>query len=199
MVVFDRVIRNGVPVERIPWSQEAGVGLVFAGRLSPEKGAREAIEIALRAGEPIDLYGHAYDTDYARDLEARYGASPGVRFHRPLPRPELWRHMARARAVLCPIDFDEPFGLVAAEAQAAGTPVVGFGRGGLTEVVEDGITGFLVEPGDIAAAVVAVGTVASIERRACRRHAVEDLNMENCVAGYEELYAAVAAPTATAR
>ena len=107
--------------------------------------------------------------------------------------------MARARAVLCPIDFDEPFGLVAAEAQAAGTPVVGFGRGGLTEVVEDGITGFLVEPGDIAAAVAAVGTVASIERRACRRHAVEDLNMENCVAGYEELYAAVAAPTATAR
>src|SRR2546426_7023749 len=146
LVAFDRVIRNGVPVERIPWSQEAGVGLVFAGRLSPEKGAREAIEIALRAGEPIGLYGHAYDTDYARDLEARYGAAPGVRFHPPLPRPELWRHLARARVVLCPIDFDEPFGLVAAEAQAAGTPVVGFGRGGLTEVVEDGITGFLVEP-----------------------------------------------------
>jgi UDP-glucose:tetrahydrobiopterin glucosyltransferase len=199
LVAFDRIIRNGVPVERIPWSQEAGAGLVFAGRLSPEKGAREAIEIALRAGEQIDLYGHAYDTDYARALEARYGASPGVRFHRPLPRPGLWRHLARARAVLCPIDYDEPFGLVAAEAQAAGTPVVGFARGGLTEVVEDGITGFLVEPGDIAAAAAAVDSVGSIERRACRQRAVDDLNMEACVAGYEELYAEIAAPTATAR
>src|SRR5206468_1551887 len=83
-----------VPVERIPWSQEAGVGLVFAGRLSPEKGAREAIEIALRAGEQIDLYGHAYDTDYARVLEDRYGASQGVRFHRPVPRPELWQRLS---------------------------------------------------------------------------------------------------------
>jgi glycosyltransferase involved in cell wall biosynthesis len=199
MVVFDRVIRNGVPVGRIPWSQEPGVGLVFAGRLSPEKGAREAIEIAIRAGRQIDVYGSAYDTDYARALEDRYGASQGVRFHRPVPRPELWRHLARAWAVLCPIDWDEPFGLVAAEAQAAGTPVVGFARGGLTEVVEDGITGFLVEPDDIAGAVAAVGAVGSIERLACRQHAVNTLNMQTCVAAYEELYAAVATPIATAR
>jgi hypothetical protein len=69
---FDRVIRIGVPVERIPWSLRAGRGLVFAGRFSPDKGAAEAIEIARLADEPIDLYGSAYDAAYARDLHARY-------------------------------------------------------------------------------------------------------------------------------
>jgi glycosyltransferase involved in cell wall biosynthesis len=197
LVTFDRVIPNGVPVERIPWSAAEGSGLIFAGRLSPEKGALEAVEIALRAGQEIDVYGDAYDADYARDLEARFRGASGVRFHRPVPRPELWGRLSRARAVLCPIDWEEPFGLVAAEAHAAGTPVVGFARGGLTDVVADGITGFLVEPGNIAAAVAAVGSVGGIDRRACRQHAVDDLDIETCVAGYEELYASVAASTPT--
>ena len=199
LVAFDRVIRNGVPVERIPWSDADGGGLVFAGRLSPEKGAREAIDIAIGAGQRIDVYGSAYDAEYARSLEARFRGSSGVRFHPPVPRPELWRHLARARAVLCPIDWDEPFGLVAAEAQAAGAPVVGFARGGLVDVVADGITGFLVEPGDIAAAIAAVGSVGSIERRACRQHAVNDLDLKTTIAEYEDLYAAVVAPSATTR
>jgi glycosyltransferase involved in cell wall biosynthesis len=197
LVAFDRVIRNGVPVGRIPWSGAEGTGLIFAGRLSPEKGAREAAEIALLAGQPIDVYGSAYDADYARELLARFRGYTGVRFHRPVPRPQLWRHLASARAVLSPVDWDEPFGLVAAEAQAAGTPVVGFARGGLTEVVADGITGFLVEPGNIAAAVAAVRSVGTIERQACRQHAVEDLNMETCVAEYEDLYTSVAGLTPT--
>jgi glycosyltransferase involved in cell wall biosynthesis len=197
LVTFDRVIRNGVPVDRIPWSAADGAGLVFAGRLSPEKGAREAVEIALQAGQEIDVYGDAYDAGYARDLETRFRGASGVRFHRAVPHAELWGHLSHARAVLCPIDFDEPFGLVAAEAQATGTPVVGFARGGLTEVVAEGVTGFLVEPGNIAAAVAAVDSVGAIDRRACRQHAVDDLNMEACVAAYEDLYAAVAASRPT--
>jgi glycosyltransferase involved in cell wall biosynthesis len=199
LVAFDRVVRNGVPVDRIPWSAADGAGLIFAGRLSPEKGAREAIDIALASGQGIDLFGTGYDADYARALEARYRGFANVRLHRPVSRPDLWRHLARALAVLCPIAWDEPFGLVAAEAQAAGTPVVGFARGGLTGVVADGITGFLVEPGDIAAAVAALGSVGSIDRRACRQHAVDNLNLQACVGGYEDLYASVAEPAATAR
>ena len=150
LVTFDRVIRNGVPVSLIPWSDQPGDGLVFAGRLSAEKGAAVAIEIAQLAGERIELYGAAYDEDYARDLRRRHEGDPGVTFHEPLPRAELWRRLASARAVLCPSDWDEPFGLVAAEAQAAGTPVVAFARGGLTEIIDDAVTGFLVEPGNVA-------------------------------------------------
>ena len=199
LVRFDRVIRPGVPVRRIPWSDAEGAGAIFAGRLSPEKGAREAVEIALMAGHEIDVYGSDYDADYAQALRSQYRDTAGVHFHPPVPRADLWRRMTTARAVLCPIDWDEPFGLVAAEAQAAGSPVVGFARGGLTEVVADGITGFLVEPGNVAAAAAAVRSIGAIERGACRRHAADNLNMESCVAEHENLYASLVTPAATSR
>ena len=195
-VRFDRVIRNGVPVDRIPWSLDPGRGLIFAGRLSAEKGAAAAIQIALASDERIDLYGTAYDEDYARALRRRHEGDPGVTFHEPLPRLDLWRRLAAARAVLCPVDWDEPFGLVAAEAQAAGTPVIAFARGGLVEIVDDAVTGLLVEPGNIGRAAEAVRSVDTIDRRRCRQHAVDDLNFDTCLNGYEALYASVSAPRA---
>jgi len=191
LVTFDCVIRNGVPVRLIPWSDQPGDGLIFAGRLSAEKGAAVAIEIARLAGERIELYGAAYDEVYARELRRHHEGDPGVIFHAPLPRADLWRRLASARAVLCPSDWDEPFGLVAAEAQAAGTPVVAFARGGLTETVDDTVTGYLVEPGNVAEAVVAVRSLASMDRRRCRQHAVDHLDIEACLSGYEGLYASV--------
>jgi glycosyltransferase involved in cell wall biosynthesis len=198
LVRFDRVIRNGVPVSLIPWSDQPGNGLIFAGRLSAEKGADVAIEIALLSEQRIDVYGAAYDEDYARDLRGRHAGDPSVTFHEPLPRTELWRRLTSARAVLCPSAWDESFGLVAAEAQAAGTPVVAFARGGLTEIIDDAVTGFLVDPGNVAEAVAAVRRVARLDRRRCRQHAVEDLDFEACLAGYEALYASVSAPRAPA-
>ena len=194
LVTFDRVIRDGVPVRLIPWSDHLGDGLVFAGRLSAEKGAAVAIEIAQLAGERIELYGAAYDEAYARDLRRRHEGDPGVIFHEPLSRADLWRRVASARAVLCPSDWDEPFGLVAAEAQATGTPVVAFARGGLIEIIDDAVTGFLVEPGNVGGAVAAVRSVAKLDRRRCRQHAVDDLGLEACLAGYEALYASVVGP-----
>ena len=196
LVRFDRVIANGVPVDRIPWSNQPGRGLIFAGRLSPEKGAAVAIEIALTSNERIDLYGTAYDEDYARILRQRHAGHPLVTFHDALPRAELWRRFASARAVLCPIDWDEPYGLVAAEAQAAGTPVIAFARGGLREVIEDGVSGFLVEPGNVEEASAAVSAVDALDRRRCRQHAVDHLGFDACLAGYEALYASVAASRA---
>jgi glycosyltransferase involved in cell wall biosynthesis len=192
-VRFDRVIRIGVPVERIRWSLRAGRGLVFAGRFSPDKGAAEAIEIARLAGEPIDLYGAAYDEAYATTIRHRHAGDPRVAFHPPVPRAVLWRRFAGALAVLCPSDVDESFGLVAAEAQATGTPVVAFARGALPEVIRDGATGVLVKPGDVRAAAAAVERIGSLDRSACRRHAVEDLGLDACLTGYETLYADVAA------
>lgn len=198
LVSFDLVIRNGVPVDRIPWSYQTGHGLIFAGRLSAEKGAAVAVEIALMSDERIDLYGTAYDEEYARALRHRHQGDPRVTFHDALPRPDLWRKLAAARAVLCPIDWEEPFGLVAAEAQAAGTPVIAFSRGGLMEVVDDAVTGFLVEPGNVQQAAAAVRSVDTLDRRRCRQHAVVDLNFETCLAGYEALYASASARRAEA-
>jgi glycosyltransferase involved in cell wall biosynthesis len=102
--------------------------------------------------------------------------------------------MARAAVVLYPVRWDEAFGMAAAEAQACGTPVVAFRRGALGEVIADGVTGFLVPPDDIQAAVDAVGRTAGISRSACRDHAERHLDLELSLDAHERLYRQVVSP-----
>ena len=191
---IDVILPDGVPIERIPWSATGGDGVVFAGRFSPEKGAVDAIAIAREAGVQIDLYGEAYDPEYARAHVASHEGEPGVTIHGGVPRSELWRILADARAVLCPAKWEEPFGMVAAEAQAAGTPVIAYRRGALPEVVIDGRTGFLVQPDDVAAAALALRSVMTIDRTECRQHAVEHLSLDASLAAHERLYRTLQAP-----
>ncbi|MGA7986934.1 MAG: glycosyltransferase [Candidatus Dormiibacterota bacterium] len=188
VVNIDLVLPVGIPTARIPWSATPGSGVVFAGRFSPEKGAAEAIGVARSAGMPIDLYGDAYDDGYAERAVHIEDGRPGVTVHPAVPRPVLWDVIAGAAAVLCPVGWDEPFGLVAAEAQACATPVVAFRRGGLEEVLLDGVTGFLVAPGDIAAAAATLGRLGSIERTACRQHAEAHLDIESALDAHERAY-----------
>jgi glycosyltransferase involved in cell wall biosynthesis len=188
VVHVDEILPPYPPTRVIPWSGTAGPGALFAGRLSPEKGAAEAIDIARAAGVPIDVYGDVYDAAYSREqIDPRRGW-PGVAVHRGVPRTSLWEAMARAAVVLCPARWDEPFGLAAAEAQACGTPVVAFRRGGLGEVIVDGVTGFLVPPDDVPAAAEAVAKVTEISRPACREHAEGWLDLELSLDAHERLY-----------
>jgi glycosyltransferase involved in cell wall biosynthesis len=189
LVRVDAVVRNGVPVDRIPWSAGGGTQALFAGRLSPEKGTAEAIEIARCAGVDIVVLGDAYDVEYAKALRERF---PFVDFRPAVARPELWRLMSESAALLCPILWDEPFGLAAAEAQAAGTPVIGFRRGALPEVVVDGVTGALVE--DVVQGAEALGDVQRFDRAACRAHAKQTLSLETMVDRYEDVYQRAAVP-----
>jgi glycosyltransferase involved in cell wall biosynthesis len=195
-VRVDAILPPYVPTRVIPWSPAAGDGAVFAGRLSPEKGAAEAIDIARGARIAIDVYGDAYDPDYAREQIGPRRAEPGVVVHPGVPRASLWTVMARAAVVLCPARWDEPFGMAAAEAQACGTPVVAFRRGGLGEMITDGVTGFLVAPDDIEAAVESVGRVTDISRSACRGHAERHLDLERSLDAHEQLYGRVVSPGA---
>ena len=196
VVRVDAILPPYPPTRVIPWSGTAGQGALFAGRLSPEKGAAEAIDIARAAGVPIDVYGDVYDAAYSREqIDPRRGW-PGVTVHRGVPRTSLWEAMARAAVVLCPSRWDEPFGLAAAEAQACGTPVVAFERGALGEVITDGVTGFLVPPDDVRAAAEAVSKTVSIpgviSRPACREHAEGRLDLELSLDTHERLYRRVA-------
>jgi glycosyltransferase involved in cell wall biosynthesis len=192
VVPVDAILPPYPPTRVIPWSGTAGQGALFAGRLSPEKGAAEAIDIARAAGVPIDVYGDVYDAGYSREqIDPRRGW-PGVTVHQGVPRTSLWEAIARAAVVLYPARWDEPFGLAAAEAQACGTPVVAFRRGGLGEVIVDGVTGFLVPPDDIRAAAEAVSKVAGISRPACREHAEGQLDLELSIDAHERLYRRVA-------
>jgi glycosyltransferase involved in cell wall biosynthesis len=184
----DAVLPPLVPTASIAWSRSPGAGAVFGGRLSPEKGAAEAIDIARAAGVPIDVYGDVYDPDYARAQIGPRRDLPGVTVHPGVPRPTLWTKMARAAVVLYPVGWDEPFGMAAAEAQACGTPVVAFRRGALGEVIADGRTGFLVPPGDLQAAAGAVVRAAGISRPACRQHAEAHLDLEQTLDAHERLY-----------
>jgi glycosyltransferase involved in cell wall biosynthesis len=176
----------------IPWSETPGHGALFAGRLSPEKGAAEAIDIARAAGVPIEVYGDVYDAAYSREqIDPRRGW-PGVTIRGGVQRTSLWEAMARAAVVLYPSRWDEPFGLAAAEAQACGTPVVAFERGGLAEVIVEGVTGFLVPPDDVRAAAATVSKAAGISRSACREHAEGQLDLEVSLDAHERLYRRVA-------
>jgi len=184
----DAILPPYVPTRSVPWSDAAGDGAVFAGRLSPEKGAAEAIDIAQAAGARIDVYGDVYDAEYAREQVDPRRDAPGVAVHQGVPRTSMWAAMARAAVVVCPARWDEPFGMAAADAQACGTPVVAFKRGGLGEIVVDGVTGFLVAPDDIQAAADSVRRTAQISRAACREHAERHLDLERSLDAHEQLY-----------
>jgi glycosyltransferase involved in cell wall biosynthesis len=188
VVRVDAILPPYPPTAVINWSEAAGKGALFAGRLSPEKGAADAVDIARAAGLPIDVYGDVYDPGYARDEIDPRRSWPGVTVHEAVPRTTLWEAMAKAAVVLFPVRWEEPFGMAAAEAQACGTPVVAFRRGGLSEVIMDGVTGFLVSPGDLRAAVEAASAAAGISRSACRAHAESRLDLELSLDAHERLY-----------
>jgi glycosyltransferase involved in cell wall biosynthesis len=192
VVPVDAILPPYPPTGVIAWSGTAGRGALYAGRLSPEKGTAEAIDIARAAGVPIDIYGDVYDPGYSREQIDPRRNWPGVTVHPGVPRASLWEAMARAAVVLYPARWDEPFGMAAAEAQACGTPVVAFRRGGLSEVIMDGVTGFLVRPDDVAAAAEAVSKTAGISRLACREHAEGRLDLELSLDAHERLYRRVA-------
>jgi UDP-glucose:tetrahydrobiopterin glucosyltransferase len=192
IVRVEAILPPFVPTREIDFSPGAGSGALFAGRLSPEKGAAEAIEIARAAGIAVELFGDSYDDEYTREKLNPQAAEPGVVLRGSVPRTSLWQLMARAAVVLCPAMWDEPFGMVAAEAQACGTPVVAFRRGALAEVVLDGVTGFLVSPGDIDGAADAVGRTPRLSRRRCRAHAERRLDLRSTLDVHERLYGQLA-------
>ena len=178
------VLRNGVPVftvDEVPIRQDA----LLAGRLSPEKGFEDGIAAARAIGLRPVVVGVPYDPGYQPDLS-------GAVLLPPQSRSGLWQLMAGASVTLLPVRWDEPFGMVGAEAQMAGCPVAGYSRGGLMEIVEDGVSGFLSEPGDVKGLSEAAMAAASLDRVAVRKSAVNRLGLDAALDAYEAALAAVA-------
>ncbi|HEX4438946.1 MAG TPA: glycosyltransferase family 4 protein [Thermoanaerobaculia bacterium] len=185
------VIPYGVDVASIPFGAAPGDFLITVGRLVPHKGADRAIAIARAAGLPLVIVGAV--TPYLAESEPFWeervrphvdGAA--VVHHAHLPNDDVLRLMSRARAFLFPISWDEPFGLVVAEAMAAGAPVIATPRGSLPELVEAGVTGFLGETDEELTAFVR--RAGEIDRAACRRRAETLYSADRMVADYEALY-----------
>jgi glycosyltransferase involved in cell wall biosynthesis len=183
------IIPNGIDTDAIPFGPTADPEgfLLFAGRITPEKGVVEAIEIARRAGKRLLLAGGIYDAAYMNE-RVRPLLTGNVEYLGLRQQADLWRLMSRASALLFPIGWDEPFGLVAAEALAAGCPVIAFARGALPEILTEGETGFLIPPGNLDAAARAVARVPALSRAVCRARAVQHFSQARMLDEYERVY-----------
>lgn len=179
-------IHHGIDIEQFTFQPRPEDYLLFFGRIHPDKGAREAIEIAASAGRRLVMAGIVQDQGYY-DRAVRphldgervvYVGSVG-----PLERDRL---LGGAYALLHPISFSEPFGLSVVEAMACGTPVIAFPRGSMPELIEHGRNGFLVS--DVEAAVRAVDRIAFLDRAACRKTVERRFTAERMVNDYLGVY-----------
>jgi glycosyltransferase involved in cell wall biosynthesis len=183
--VSAEVVLNGIDTDR--WREgRGGARAVWSGRIVPEKAPHLAALAAMRAGIPIDLAGPVMDEHYF-EREVRPLLGPDVRHVGHLGSDALVDLVGRAAvAVVSPV-WDEPYGLVAAEAMSCGTPVAAFDRGALGEIVVDG-TGALAQAGDVDALAAAIAQARTADRPTVRRHAVTHLGVERMISAYEDVY-----------
>jgi len=190
---IDRVILNGIDLERfafrpLPDSQSY---LVWHGRIVREKGLHLAMEAALRVGLPLRIAGPILDEGYYRD-EIRPGLGRQAQYLGHLDHKELASVVGGARAFLCTPRWDEPYGLVVAEALACGVPVAAFARGAIPEII-DRASGVLSAPDDPVALAAATLSALGLDRRACRQRAETACDATRMIDGYEALYARMVA------
>ena len=183
-------IHHGIP-ERLlspPSGAAAPSYLAFLGRIAPEKRVDRAIEIAARSGLPLKIAAKVdrADRDYFEERIRPLLAQPHVEFVGEIGDGEKAQFLSGAHALLFPIDWPEPFGLVMIEAMACGVPTIGFGHGSVPEVIEDGRTGFVVA--DMAGAVDAVGRLPSLPRAAVRRRFEERFTARRMAQDHVALY-----------
>ncbi len=192
-LTYAATIHHGIDVGSFSFGAGDGGYLLFLGRIHPDKGTREAIEVARSAGLPLVIAGVVHDVDYHRRYVEPFVDGESVRFVGAVGPAERDTLLGGAVALLHLIGFDEPFGLSVVESLAAGTPVIAYPRGSLPELVADGRTGFLVH--DPLEAVEAVSRIGRIERAECRREAETRFTSERMVVDYERLFSAVVANT----
>jgi glycosyltransferase involved in cell wall biosynthesis len=186
---YAATIHHGIDTAAFAVDPRPGDHLLFFGRIHPDKGTAEAIEVARRAGRRLDIAGIVHDHDYFFDQVQPHVDGAQVRYLGPVSSDERSAVLAGAHALLHLIDFDEPFGYSVVEAMACGTPVIAYARGSMPELVEDGVTGFVV--GDADAAVARVPLAATLDRLAIRAATVSRFDVATMVARYVDVYRSV--------
>lgn len=181
-------VHHGMPADLYRLSEAANEYLLFIGRVSPEKRVDRAIDIACRCGMPLYIGAKvdAADTAYfQREIEPLL-KQPGIHFLGEIGQSRKRQLLEHAKALLFPIDWPEPFGLVLIEAFACGTPVIAYGHGSVPEVVEQGATGFIVQDQDEA--VEMVRRIETLDRVACRKAFERRFTATRMAQGYLRIY-----------
>jgi glycosyltransferase involved in cell wall biosynthesis len=182
------VVHNPLRFDEWKLGDAPGEHVVWVGRMAPIKGPHRAIRAAREAGVPLELAGPVQpgqEEFFAEEVEPHIDGD-AVRYDGEVGRDGKSELYGRAKALLMPIRWAEPFGLVMVEAMACGTPVIAFREGSAPEVVTEGVTGFLVD--DEHEMAEAIARVGEIDRAACREHAAQRFGVATAVAGYERVY-----------
>ena len=182
-------VYNGIDLSLYPLQEFSGDDLIFLGRIHPDKGVHLAIEVARRSGLPLLIAGIIQDETYFRERVKPHLDNQKIRYIGPVGVPGKNELFARARALLHLNTIPERFGLVLAEANAAGVPVIAMDLGSCREVISDGQTGFMVN--NVTEAVRALGRIPEINRRACRARVQQYFSINAMVDGYERVYSTI--------
>jgi glycosyltransferase involved in cell wall biosynthesis len=185
------VVHNGIDPSSYPFRAEKGDFLVYIGRATPDKGPSIAIEVARRAGLPLAMVikkNEPFERAYWDEIVAPL-LNDDVEVYEAISHEQKTDLLGRARAMVFPIQWPEPFGLVMAEAMACGTPVVACPAGAAVELVHDGVTGFLRS--SIDGLVDAVSSTDNCSPSACRRHVDEHFSATVMVKRYEGIFTSI--------
>jgi len=186
---YTATIHHGIPVGEFPFDPAGSEDLLFFGRIHPDKGAGAAIRAARAAGRRLVMCGLVQDEAYHAREVAPFVDGEGVDFRGVVGGAERLRALGEAKGLLHLIGFDEPFGLSVVEAMACGTPVVAYARGSMPELIDDGVTGFLVD--SFEEAVAAIDRLDEIDRAACRRAVEARFSVERMADDYLKLYCSI--------
>jgi glycosyltransferase involved in cell wall biosynthesis len=181
-------VHHGMPLDELQPRVASGEYLAFLGRISPEKRADRAVEVARRVGLPLRIAAKVDGLDleyFRRDIEPLLD-SDHVEWVGEIGPEQKAEFLGHARALLFPIDWAEPFGLVMIESMACGTPVIAYRAGSVPEVIDHGVSGFIVD--DIEGAVEAVGRLDELDRAAVRAAFERRFSVERMARDYVEVY-----------
>jgi len=183
---YAATIHHGIPMADFTFDPVGSEDLLFFGRIHPDKGARDAIDVAKATGRRLHLYGVVQDEEYYRTKVQPYIDGERIVFHGPVGGAARVKALGKAYALLHLINFDEPFGLSVIEAMACGTPVIAMRRGSMPELIEHGTNGFLID--DALKAPEAVESAGSLKRDDVRDSVSARFSVDRMADDYIALY-----------
>jgi glycosyltransferase involved in cell wall biosynthesis len=183
---YAATIHHGIDIDQFATHPSPGEHLLFFGRIHPDKGTAHAIEVARRCGRRLDIAGIIQDEEYFRNEVEPHLDGEQARYLGAVDASARAEVLGGAHALLHLIDFDEPFGYSVVEAMACGTPVIANSRGSMSELIEHGITGYLVN--DIDSAVAGVAAVGELNRRQIAERAADRFTVATMIDKYVTVY-----------